>query len=192
MTELEVIAGLMARGVPLHVAQGMAANMIAESGLNPGVNEKNPLVPGSRGGFGLNQWTGPRRTQFEAFANDRGADPADPNTQLDFTMWELRNSEKKAGDKLFSAPDAVTAAEIYSNDFLRPGIPHMDRRIAEARRLAGMGGNDLAKAADAPKPETNADRVNQIQTLQQRFAYNNFQLDPQAFMRAIPNNLRGV
>lgn len=150
--EQEILAGLVQRGIPLHVARGMVANMIAESGLNPGINEIAPMVAGSRGGYGLNQWTGPRRRQFEAFAADRGVAPSDLNAQLDFTVWELRNTEKRAGDRLMSAPDEVAAATIYSNDFLRPGIPHLDRRISEAERLAGVmpsAGGGVATQAPA-------------------------------------------
>ena len=36
-----------------HVADGFVMNFKDESGLNPGINEQNPIVPGSRGGFGL-------------------------------------------------------------------------------------------------------------------------------------------
>ncbi|MCA3303638.1 MAG: hypothetical protein INF98_15860, partial [Roseomonas sp.] len=75
--EAEILAGLVNRGVSLPVAQGIVANMIAESNLNPDINEIAPLVPGSRGGYGLNQWTGPRRRQFEAFAADRGVPTSD-------------------------------------------------------------------------------------------------------------------
>ena len=127
----------MQRGIPAHVAQGMVANMIAESGLNPGINEISPTVQGSRGGYGLNQWTGPRRVQFEQFAAARGVSPSDLNAQLDFTVWELQNSEKNAGNALLSAPDAMSAAQIYSDKFLRPGIPHNDVRLANAARLSG-------------------------------------------------------
>lgn len=135
--EQDIIAGLVQRGIPAHVAQGMVANMIAESGLNPGINEISPTVQGSRGGYGLNQWTGPRRVQFEQFAAARGVSPSDLNAQLDFTVWELQNSEKNAGNALLSAPDAMSAAQIYSDKFLRPGIPHNDVRLANAARLSG-------------------------------------------------------
>lgn len=135
--EAEILRGLIARGVPAHIAQGIVANMIAESGLDTGINEIAPVVPGSRGGYGLNQWTGPRRVQFEAFAKSRGVDPSDLNAQLDFTLWELQNSERAAYDKLKGAGSAEEAARIYSDAFLRPGTPNMDRRIAEARRLSG-------------------------------------------------------
>ena len=134
-----IIAGLVQRGIPTVAAQGIVANMMAESGLNTGINEIAPVVPGSRGGYGLNQWTGPRRVQYEAYAKARGTSPDDLNTQLDFTVWELQNTEQKAGNALMQAPDAMSAAQIYSNQFLRPGVPHMDQRLAYARQMQGMG-----------------------------------------------------
>lgn len=152
--EQQIIAGLMARGLSLPVAQGIAANMIAESGLNPGINEIAPMVPGSRGGYGLNQWTGPRRRQFEEFAAQQGRPLDDLDLQLDFTLWELGNTERAAGMALQNVTDPTEAARIYSEKFLRPGIPHMDRRLAEARRLAGMGApsGDYAQAGNAMAP----------------------------------------
>ena len=81
--------GLVARGLPEHVADGFMMNFQDESGFNPGINEKNPTVAGSRGGFGLAQWTGPRRRAYESFAAQRGVDPADTDAQLDFLMTEL-------------------------------------------------------------------------------------------------------
>ena len=135
--EAEVIQGLVARGLPLHVAQGVTANMIAESNLDTGINELNPIVPGSRGGFGLNQWTGPRRRAIEAAARERGVPVDDLDFQLDFTMEELRGPERRAFDRLMRAETAEDAARSYSNDFLRPGIPHLDARLRHARRIAG-------------------------------------------------------
>ena len=148
--EREIISGLVQRGLPLHVAQGIVANMIAESGLKPGINESSPIVPGSRGGYGLNQWTGPRRRQYEAFAAERGAPLDDLNTQLDFTMFELNGPERAAFQALQSARDPVEAARIYSDKFLRPGIPHMDRRLGEAARLAGVEPGNALAAMPAP------------------------------------------
>lgn len=147
--EQQILAGLVQRGIPLPVAQGMVANMIAESGLKTDINEIAPLVPGSRGGYGLNQWTGPRRRQFEAFAADRGVSPSDLNAQLDFTLWELQNTEQGAWNALQGVNDPVTAARIYSERFLRPGIPNMDKRLGEAARLAGVPFDPSAVQANA-------------------------------------------
>lgn len=190
--EQEVLAGLVARGVPLPVAQGMVANMIAESGLNPGINEIAPLVEGSRGGYGLNQWTGPRRRAFESYAAERGAPLDDLNTQLDFTMWELQNTERNAWNALQGVNDPVEAARIYSEKFLRPGIPHMDRRLGEAARIAGIPfdpQNSLASTPQAPQGQQMQMAANMLTPAD--FGYRATILDPEAFMRPV-NRLRGA
>lgn len=129
--------GLLERGMPEHVADAFLLNFQDESGLNPGINEAAPIVPGSRGGFGLAQWTGPRRKQLEAFAAQRGADVADPNVQMDFLMAELSGPESKAAQAIFSAPDTGTAAAAIVNQFLRPAEEHRARREASYRGASG-------------------------------------------------------
>lgn len=175
--EREVIQGLMARGIPQHIAIGIAANMIAESGLNPGINEIAPIVPGSRGGYGLNQWTGPRRRAYEAFAGERGAALDDLNAQLDFTLYELNGPEARAWQAIQQAKDPTEAARLYSELFLRPGIPNMDKRLKEAARLAGgeYQPNTLAPRENAFAMQTKAPEPYQPKT--------NL-LDPSAFMVA--------
>jgi hypothetical protein len=147
-----IIRGLIDRGLPWHVAVGVAGNMAIESdGFKTDVNEYAPLVPGSRGGYGLNQWTGPRRRQYEEFARSRGVDPSDLDAQLDFTIWELQNTEKGANAALMQAQTPEDAARIYSEKFLRPGIPHLDRRIAAANELAQGGPMQTAQNTLAPQ-----------------------------------------
>lgn len=135
--ESRTLLGLMSRGLPPHIAQGITANLIAESRLDSGINEKNPVVPGSRGGYGLAQWTGPRRRALEAEAQRRGVDVSDFDFQLDYLMHELQGPERRAFEALQGARTAEEAARVFSDRFLRPGIPHMDKRLAEARRLSG-------------------------------------------------------
>jgi hypothetical protein len=67
-----VVQALVSRGMPEHIAEGFALNFQDESGMNPGINEASPIVPGSRGGFGLAQWTGPRRDALEGYATNSG------------------------------------------------------------------------------------------------------------------------
>lgn len=121
--------GLIQRGMPAHVADGFVMNMQDESGLNAGINEIAPLVPGSRGGFGLYQLTGPRRVAYEQFAQQRGADLADPNAQLDFLMTELQGPEARAARSILSAPDASAAAVAIARDFLRPSPENLAKRV---------------------------------------------------------------
>lgn len=137
VTPQDVVAGLERRGIPRTAAIGLAGNFAVESGFNPGINEISPVVPGSRGGYGLAQWTGPRRKQFEAFARSQGRALDDLDTQLDFTVWELQNTEKAAARDILSAATPEEAARAVSERFLRPGIPHLERRIAQAQQIAG-------------------------------------------------------
>lgn len=131
----QVVQGLVNRGVPINAAIGLAGNIAVESGFDTSINEINPIVEGSRGGYGLIQWTGPRRRQLEAYAGDK---VADLDTQLDFLVHELKTTEKSAAAQIYAAQDPETAARLVSEKFLRPGIPHLDRRIAETRKIAGM------------------------------------------------------
>ena len=166
-TEEQLVAGLVQRGMPLHIAQGFVTNFKDESGLNPGINEIAPLVPGSRGGYGLYQLTGPRRRQYEAWAAEKGFDLADPNAQLDFLMLELNTTEKAAWDKIQRAGTSGEAAAAIVNSFLRPAESH---RASRASRYLGgkttaatgegyTGQNALATMAGpagSPEPPQNA------------------------------------
>ena len=140
--------GLVARGLPEHVADGFVLNMQDESGLNPGINEIAPLVPGSRGGFGLYQLTGPRRVAYEQFAQQRGVDPADVDAQLDFLVAELQGPESAAAREILSTQDTGSAAAAIVNKFLRPSEEH--RASREARYLGGGG----MSASGQPVPIT--------------------------------------
>lgn len=156
-----VTAGLVQRGLPEHVAQGVVANLKDESGLNPGINEANPLVKGSRGGFGLAQWTGPRRREIEAYAKERGANVADPNVQLDFLVHELGTSEKKAGDKLLASKNANEAAQTFLTGFLRPAQEHQNSRSAKyARALANPDKPYVDPVRVAPREQQMAMALN--------------------------------
>ena len=126
----QIRAGLIARGMPPHIADGFVMNFRDESGLDPNINEVAPVVPGSRGGFGLAQWTGPRRTALEQFAASRGAPASDLDTQLDFLMTELQGPEAWAWQRISAAPDAGQAGASIVDHFLRPAEAHRARRSA--------------------------------------------------------------
>ena len=132
----EIRSGLIKRGLPEHIADGFMMNFQDESGLDPGINEASPLVPGSRGGFGLSQWTGPRRRALEAFAADRGTPVSNVDTQLDFLMSELQGPESAAAREIFRSKTSGEAAAAIVNKFLRPAEEH--RASREARYLGGQ------------------------------------------------------
>lgn len=141
--ERSIFQGLVQRGLPPHVAQGFVMNMRDESGLNPAINEVSPTVPGSRGGFGLYQVTGPRRTAYEAFASDRGVDPADVDAQLDFLVSELKGPEQRAAQSIFATQDVPSAAAAIARDFLRPAPENLQRRVAQYTGGSTMQPQDL-------------------------------------------------
>jgi len=126
---------LVTRGMPDHIAEAFVMNFADESGLNSTINEQNPTVEGSRGGFGLYQLTGPRRVAYEEYAARQGINLSDPmeqeDAQLSFLLEELQGSEKGAWNKIQSADDAGTAAALIAKDFLRPAKEHLNARVAK-------------------------------------------------------------
>src|SRR5688572_31564347 len=61
-------------------ACGIWGNLGTETGGFTALQEKNPVVKGSRGGYGWMQWTGPRRKKYELWAKEKGLNVADDET----------------------------------------------------------------------------------------------------------------
>lgn len=126
-----VIGKLLALGYEPHHAIGLTANLMQESGV--GLNTR--AVGDGGNAFGMGQWNGPRRRQYLAFAQRKGRDPGDLDTQIEFLDWELKNTERGAAAKILNTANARDAAIMASNEFWRPGIPHLGRRAAFADAL---------------------------------------------------------
>lgn len=126
------IMGLIQRGVPAHVAEGLAWNAESESNFNSGAREAVPNKHGTRG-FGVMQWTGPRETALRRFAGRNGQDAGSMETQLDFIVHELTNTHAAVGKALMSAPDTATAAVIALKKYLIPAQEHQNQREAQYR-----------------------------------------------------------
>lgn len=119
-------------------AAGFVGNLAHESGDFKTLQEIDPMVEGSRGGFGYAQWTGPRRRQFEAWAEQNGLDPTSYEANYGFLKYELANTPEGAVlGALRTAETPDEAARVVSERFLRPGIPHMDSRVSRARSYYG-------------------------------------------------------
>lgn len=130
-------------------AAGVVGNLAHETGGFRHMQEISPVVPGSRGGFGFAQWTGPRRRQFESWASEQGLDPNSYDANYGFLAHELRNTpEGRVIGDLRGAQDVASAARVFSDRFLRPGIPHMDSRLAMANQALGFA----PSMADMPAP----------------------------------------
>lgn len=76
------------RGLTAEQAAGVLGNIQAESGFDPGVEEKDQTKKSK--GFGIAQWTGTRRTQLEAAAKEKGVPVSDLAFQLDYLLQEIQ------------------------------------------------------------------------------------------------------
>lgn len=169
LTPEYVVSGLVARGVPAHIAQGVTARWTTESGLDPGINEINPTVKGSRGGFGFAQWTGPRRVALEQFAAARGVPASDPEAQLDFFMVENAGPEKEAWGRVLAAKDATEAAKTFTLAWERPGVVNMGhtlKALSGISQQSGAAGGETGEKADPA-------------SLRLAFAYRNGMMSPE-------------
>jgi hypothetical protein len=89
------VEGMVKRGWTPEEAAGTAGNVHAESGFNPGIQERKPIA--GRGGYGLIQLTGPRRVAYEQYAADTKRDLADPEAQMDWLNMERTGQSIKYG-----------------------------------------------------------------------------------------------
>lgn len=102
------------------------------------MQEVKPVVPGSRGGFGWCQWTGPRRRAFEAWCKRQDYSPYADHANYSFLFRELKGYE---GEPAFKAIEAVKKAKTlktkttaFEMTFLRAGVKHYPSRHAWAER----------------------------------------------------------
>lgn len=118
-------------------AAGIVGNLDHESGGFRTLQEINPTVRGSRGGYGYAQWTGPRRRAFEKWARANGLDMRSYEANYGFLKYELTStSEKRAIAKIRRTTNPTDAAIVFEDSFLRAGIPHLSSRIKRAQKWA--------------------------------------------------------
>ena len=101
-------------------AAGMTGNIGAESSFSTTVTSGD-----GHGSRGLVQFTGDRlngENGLLKFAERKGLDPWDWRTQVDFSVWELHNTESAALKEMRARPDATPAemAKIIREHYERP------------------------------------------------------------------------
>lgn len=120
---------------------GIIGNLAHESGGFEHFQEINPLIPGSRGGYGYAQWTGPRRVAFEAFAADMGDHRTSYAANYGFLKQELSTNHANAVAAVKRAKTVEGATLAFETRFLIAGIKHYGSRIQRAnhtyKRLTG-------------------------------------------------------
>jgi len=111
------------RGYSKEAAAGIVGNLVFESGMRP-------TVPGDAGtSFGLAQWHAERFDALKQFAQAKGADWRNPQTQLEFVDYELRHGESVAGGLLRTATTPEQAAAVFAQAYERPkGVDYSGRQ----------------------------------------------------------------
>jgi hypothetical protein len=112
-------------------AAGIVANLIGESGLDPGRRQA-----GGGPGYGLAQWEGPRQADFRRlFGHDIHGSSA--LEQMEFVDWELRNHPEYGAAMLRAAQNSDAAARVFSQYYERPagGAAEADRRAGIAAHI---------------------------------------------------------
>lgn len=128
------ISHLASRGMPLHTATGVVASLAGESG-----RKLNTSAVGDGGeAYGIGQWHPDRQRNF-ARAMGRPIQGSSLEQQLDFLLWELNNTEKRAKSALMQASNPMQAAAAFTAKFERPqDIPgEAAKRANIAAKLAG-------------------------------------------------------
>jgi hypothetical protein len=145
-------------------AAAVVGNLAGESGLDPDINEGRPMIPGSRGGFGWEQATGPRRVAFENFVAERGWE-FDDHANYEFLIWELVDdpairgdgSENRALRRLMETTTLEAAVYTFEVAFERPAsTADVGKRIHFAQQALDAIGQIPAATGAVPAPVTEA------------------------------------
>jgi hypothetical protein len=140
-------------GFDKHDSAAVFGNAGHESNGFRSMQEIKPAVPGSRGGYGWFQWTGPRRKAFEAYCTRNGLAPASDAANYAWLFVELSGPEKKAVAAVKNASELRAKVEAFEKAFERAGVKHYDSRERWARiALEAFDAAPLADPVPSPPP----------------------------------------
>ncbi len=101
------------RGWSPEAASAIVGPMYQESGFRTTARNPGDGRDGSDS-IGINQWNSGRARNLQTFARVNGYNPTDFQTQLAFTDWELRNDERRVGERLSRVKSPDEAAAIMA------------------------------------------------------------------------------
>lgn len=145
-------AHLEGRGVPSVGIQAMMANIGVETGYTYDytTEQKGERSDPARGLFQFDpRGLGLTKPYVDYLKETEQGDSME--AQLDFMVDSLTGKYEKGRDyigygnvqrikKAFESGDVVEATKLFSEKVLRPGKPHLDRRVAEAKKLESLFG----------------------------------------------------
>lgn len=142
--------------IEVQAAAAIVGNAGHESLGFTAMQEFKPVVPGSKGGWGWMQWTGPRRRAFEAYCKRTNKDPASDDANYAWLFLELKGVEGTEGAAIGKTQAAVgLEAKViaFEKAFLRAGVKHYDSRLRWAQiAMAAWEAKKTAPATPKPAP----------------------------------------
>lgn len=149
------VAGMLAKdlGVGGTGADALVGNLLYE---NPGLvamNEKHPLVPGSKGGFGWAQWTGEgpkgRRRAFEQWAAANKLDVNSDAANYGFLVYELKTKYKALLERLKHESLSAGVEDVMRTFEAPRSMASLARRQAIAVTVKTHAGASVAVSANS-------------------------------------------
>jgi hypothetical protein len=140
-------------GLTRNQAAGFVGNLAHESGGFKTLQERNPTVKGSRGGYGYAQWTGSRRRSFESWAKARNLSVKSYEANYGFLKHELtKTPEKSVLSKLKNAKTVAQASKIVMDRFLRPGVKATNSRKNLSFKVRDLNAGAIASLSPEETP----------------------------------------
>jgi len=107
-------------GLATEQAAGLVGNLGFESIGFTTMQEIKPLVPGSAGGYGVAQWTGPRRRNFEAWCAENALFPHSDEANYGFLLHELRGDYRGFTARLRQMRSVEDACRLTHKEYETP------------------------------------------------------------------------
>lgn len=121
-------------------AAAFPGNFAAESGYFNALQEKDPLISGSKGGFGHAQWTGPRRKAFEAWLTESGQDVDSFEGNYSMVYRELKSAyyDRVVLQPLKKTQNLEEAVKIVGQYYEGPEVLNMKPRLKGAQEALDL------------------------------------------------------
>lgn len=146
-------------GLTREQAAGILGNLGHESAGFRQMQEQRPMIPGSRGGWGWAQWTGPRRRAFEKWVAERGLDPKSDEANYGFLRHELQTSQRGALAAVKRQSSAMGAMQAFELEFERSGVKAWGSRQKWTQRALDAYKADPGAVADAAPSSNGSARI---------------------------------
>ena len=156
-TQEKVWNALTSAGYSKEAVAGIMGSIEKESGFKSDINEYS-----GGGGYGLIQWTGGRRTEYENYAKSQGKPAGDLDTQIRYLIKEMKDGKHWGGnypmshDQFKKTKDITAAAKAFTWNYERPApaTANESGRISAANQYYDKYANKSSKKSNTVKKDT--------------------------------------